>query len=141
MKSWIHPALPTIKVLQTSKISKLRLLSLSPMILNNHCSPHTLPFTPSLLLKQEAHDRLIFNSVISNQITTSKISKSPQVRSPIVQPRLWIRLPIRKFLSCNLQTANLQLGRQRVTFPQFAPQQTLILQIVRQQTPTFQIAR
>ena len=29
-----------------------------------------------------------FNSVISNHITTSKISKSPQVRSPKGQPSL-----------------------------------------------------
>ena len=33
-------------------------------------------------------NQLIFNFVISNQITTSKISKSPQVRSPKVQPSL-----------------------------------------------------
>ena len=38
---------PTIKVLQTTTISKLGLLSLSPMILNDHCSPHRLIHTIS----------------------------------------------------------------------------------------------
>ena len=33
-------------------------------------------------------NRVFFNSVISNQITTTKISKLPQVRSPKVQPSL-----------------------------------------------------
>ena len=36
---------PTIKVLQTTKISKLGFLSLSSMILNDHYSPHTLIHT------------------------------------------------------------------------------------------------
>ena len=40
-----HYPPPTIKVLETTKISKLFLLSLSPMILNDHWSPHTLNHT------------------------------------------------------------------------------------------------
>ena len=52
-------------------------------------STHTYtnhPFSPNR--SRRHRNRVFFSSVISNQITTSKISKSLQVRSPKVQPSL-----------------------------------------------------
>ena len=89
-----------------------------------------------------------FNSVISNQITTTKISKSPQVRSPKVQPSLnyvtvdqvsYQKFPIMQIPRQEIPI--LQIVRQETAIMQVARQRVTILQSARQQTPILQIAR
>ena len=75
-----------IKVLQTTKISKLDLLPLSVTKSKLHSHLITLAFFPKQF--QEAMYQGFFNHVSSNQMTRSKISKSPQVRFPKVQPSI-----------------------------------------------------
>ena len=78
---------PTIKVLQTRKISKTRpSVSLPDDFKQSLQSTHTYSHRPISPNRSRRHmNQVFFNFVISNQITRSKISKSPQVRSPKVQ--------------------------------------------------------
>ena len=53
-------------------------------------------------------NRVFFNSVISNQITTGKMSKSPQVRSSKVYLRL-NNIPVDQVSSKNVPIMQIQL--------------------------------
>ena len=140
---------PTIKVLQTPKVSKLGLLSLLDDTKRSMQSAHTYShhlFSPN---RSRRHmNWFFFNSVISNQITTTKISKSPQVRSPKVQPSLnyvtvdqvsYQIFPIMQIPRQEIPI--LQIARQETAIMQVARQRVTILQSARQQTPILQIAR
>ena len=118
-----HPPLK-IKVPQTTKISKLGFLSLS-------------------LTKSKNHSHLITLALFSKQV---KISKSPQVRFPKVQPSITYvpqfscqKVPIMQI--ARQQTSTLQIARQKIAILQVARQQTAILQTPRQHTTFLQVAR
>ena len=81
---------PIIKVLQTTKISKLGLLSLSAMILNDHCSPHTLNYT---IRSSQTSPGGTWTGSFSIPLfpiksPQARFLKSPQVRYAKVQPSL-----------------------------------------------------
>ena len=78
----------TIKVLQTSKKNRPSVFLLDDnkrSLQSTHTYSHH-PFCPNR--SRRHRNRVFFSSVISNQITTNKISKSLQVRSPKLQPSL-----------------------------------------------------
>ena len=111
-------------------------------------STHTYtnhPFSPNR--SRRHRNRVFFSSVISNQITTSKISKSLQVRSPKVQPSLnyvpvdqvsYQKVPIMQIQTQEIPI--LQITRKEAAILQIPRQTVTILQSARQQTPILQIA-